>query len=217
MSVIAVGGTPADGLWSPRVPQTIAEVMGYMQYWDQFYSQPQDCAPELSRRELGQFMRRVKPLAGQTMIDVGCGRGTFAAAVSRLGVEVTGYDWSRVVVSYARRHQYARNVAFRRHDFTTGTDPEGVRPGRMDIVSCRLVLPYLNALAFLEDVQRWLRPDGTLYLVLAVNERHPGDRDPGYPAATIEWLREGWTHSERWDVDVHGAYTALALRGPRTA
>ncbi|MFF1496616.1 hypothetical protein [Streptomyces sp. NPDC058304] len=36
----------------------------------------------------------------------------------------------------------------------------------------------------------------------------------GYPNELIEQLRQGWLHSERWDLDCSSEFTALALTGP---
>ncbi|MFF4292062.1 class I SAM-dependent methyltransferase [Streptomyces vinaceus] len=217
MSAAVAGGTPADGLMSTKIPQDRVEARGYMRWWDRFYGEwRKDTDPKLTRKELAQLTQRVRLEPGQTAIDVGCGRGALAVELAGLGLQVAGYDWSRVAVNSARVEHGGRGVVFRRHDFTSGTDPVGVEDGSIDLIVCRLSLQYLDADAFLADAARWLRPEtGTLHLVLPVLERQSTATEfNGYPEATIEYLREGWAHSERWNLDRDRAFTALALSGP---
>ncbi|KPI33241.1 hypothetical protein OV450_1329 [Actinobacteria bacterium OV450] len=200
-----------------RIPQSYAEAQGYMRWWDRFYSQPLVSSPELTVKELAQFVRRVHPEPGQRMVDVGCGEGGLAAAVGRLGVAVTGYDWSSEAVKLAKRFK-SPFLRFGAHDFSgyiTDVRPAGVEDGSLDIVACRMSLQYLNADEFVQEVRRWLVPEtGSMYVMLPVVEREPGTKQSGLPEAAIERLREGWAYTERWYVDAQRIYTALLLRGP---
>jgi hypothetical protein len=95
-------------------------------------------------------------------------------------------------------------------------------PGSVDVVACRLTLPYLDRNIAMTDFRRWLKPrTGVLYLVVQVRERQKPGRERGLPDAVIEDLRHGWAKTVRWDLDlpdqftsVLGEFTALALTGP---
>ena len=52
------------------------------------------------RRDAGQ----PAPLAGLTVLDVGCGGGILAEALARLGAHVTGADASAESIAVARTH-----------------------------------------------------------------------------------------------------------------
>ncbi|MFG3001745.1 class I SAM-dependent methyltransferase [Streptomyces sp. NPDC048340] len=198
-----------------RIPQDAADARRKLRYWERFYGRPQECLP-LTRFELDAFRRHVAPERGQVAIDVGCGRGTLAAAMARTGMTVTGYDWSRAAVTVARDRHWSKRLGFAVHDFLTDDLPPGLEPGSVDVVACRLTMTYLEPGRFLEGVRHWLRPgSGCLYLVVQVTERQQsGHRLVGYPETVIEGIRAGWRDSTRWNLDPGGRVTALVLRGP---
>jgi len=49
--------------------------------------------------------------AGQRVLDLGCGTGRYAVALARLGLEVTGLDLSRTLLSQARETARREDVA----------------------------------------------------------------------------------------------------------
>ncbi|WP_406003921.1 class I SAM-dependent methyltransferase [Streptomyces sp. NBC_00829] len=170
----------------------------------------------LSVWELEQFQRHVLTGHGRSAIDVGCGWGVLTDAMARMGLWTTGYDWSPAAIEGAQslfpNHQ---RLSFEVHDFVMRTPPPHLRPGSLDVVSCRLVLPYLPLNLFLADVRRWLKPrTGVMYVVVQVWENQQSGLRRGYPDAVIEGHRHGWRHTARWSLDADGGYTALALTGP---
>lgn len=201
-----------DGGGKGQIPRNAADAMRKLRYWDRFYSQPKESLPQ-TRFELDAFRRHVVPERGQTAIDVGCGRGTLAAAMARKGMTVTGYDWSRIAIDVARNTHSSRRLGFAVHDFLTDAVPPGLEPGSVDVVACRLTMPYLEPEPFLERVCSWLRPDtGCLYLVVPTQKQSQGLL--GYSEAAIEKIRALWRDSTRWDLGSGGRITALALRCP---
>lgn len=198
------------------VPQNADETELALRYWNRLYERQQQSVPP-TRHELDQFRRYVDPRLGQTAIDVGCGRGRFTASLARMGVDATGYDWAAAAIKIATSTHSSRRVRFALHDFLSETSPDGVEPGTVDIVVCRLTLGYLDQKQFLAQVSRWLKPvRGTLHLVLELSERQPpGWISLSHSEAEIERLREGWDETQRWDIDASGAVIGLALRGPQ--
>jgi len=87
----------------------------------------------------------------QTILDIACGEGTFAVAMAKKGLQVTGVDQSPQMLQFAREraerenvkveflHQDMRSLAFER---------------RFDLVTCWF--DSLNYLLELEDLQRTL-------------------------------------------------------------
>ena len=51
-----------------------------------------------------------QPLAGLTILDIGCGGGLLAEALQRLGARVTGIDAGAEAVAAARRHAAASGL-----------------------------------------------------------------------------------------------------------
>ena len=49
----------------------------------------------------------MQPLAGVSVLDVGCGGGLFSEALARLGADVTGIDTSATAIAVASAHAQA--------------------------------------------------------------------------------------------------------------
>ena len=57
------------------------------------------------------LVRRLDPRAGERWVDLACGTGAVAMRAARLGAEVTGLDFSDVMIETARRRAAAENLA----------------------------------------------------------------------------------------------------------
>jgi 2-polyprenyl-6-hydroxyphenyl methylase/3-demethylubiquinone-9 3-methyltransferase len=55
--------------------------------------------------------RSLKPLAGKTALDVGCGAGLLAEPLARLGAEVTGIDAAGDLIAAAKLHSEGSGLA----------------------------------------------------------------------------------------------------------
>lgn len=198
-----------------RVPADAEQALRMRADWDRFFSQPvMHENLSLTSFEIGQF-RHVLSGHGRRAVDIGCGWGFLTAAMAQMGLWTTGYDWSPVAVAGASNLFDHKRLEFKVHDFVTETPPRELVPGSLDVVACRLTLPYLDRHIAMGDFRRWLKPHtGTLYLVVQVWERQQPGMIRGYPNAVVEDLRQGWAHTARWDLDPAGEYTALALTGP---
>jgi 2-polyprenyl-6-hydroxyphenyl methylase / 3-demethylubiquinone-9 3-methyltransferase len=79
--------------------------------------------PELGLQKLEKirfpwFKRRLPPLPGLRVLDVGCGPGILAENLARGGAEVVGVDPSRVTLELARAHAGAQGLDITyRHGF----------------------------------------------------------------------------------------------------
>jgi 2-polyprenyl-3-methyl-5-hydroxy-6-metoxy-1,4-benzoquinol methylase len=132
------------------------------------------------------------------------------------GLDVTGMDFSPFVIERARRlHGAAKHLTFRVHDFNADSIRTFLHRGSVDIVVCRLSLPFLDRERFLVDVKRWLVPQGVLHITTAVHERTPPKhRHRGLTQSEIEVLKQEWSSATRYDLENDGSITCLVLRGP---
>lgn len=120
-------------------------------------------AQSLLQQELALILPQV-PSQG-SVVDLGCGSGTLAAAVAvaRPDVKVLGCDADAMAVQEARRvYAGVPGLSFEVRPLQAGP-LEG--PGA-DLVMLRLVLMHqADALAALKACGAWLRPGGRLYVI----------------------------------------------------
>ena len=100
------------------------------------------------------------PLAGLSILDVGCGGGLLCEPLTRLGARVTGLDASPEAVEAARAHagQSGLDITYR-----TGTldDPEVAGP--YDAVIASEVIEHVpDPAVLIAGIARVLRPGGTV-------------------------------------------------------
>ena len=115
-----------------------------------------------------------QPLAGLTILDIGCGGGLLAEALQRLGARVTGIDAGAEAVAAARRHAAASGLDIDYRAVTTESlaDEGGV----FDIIIASEVIEHVaDRPAFLATMARFGKPDGTSMVVLTtINRSLPG-------------------------------------------
>jgi 2-polyprenyl-6-hydroxyphenyl methylase/3-demethylubiquinone-9 3-methyltransferase len=115
---------------------------------------------------VGHFQRPtggMKPLAGLSLLDVGCGGGLICEPLARLGGQVTGLDPATENIEAARRHADGQGLAI---DYVTGTVEELQGQGRIfDAVVCLEVVEHVPDVgAFLKSCAALVRPGGLLLL-----------------------------------------------------
>ena len=106
---------------------------------------------------------RTGPLAGRTVLDVGCAVGLLSEALTRRGASVTGIDVSKENIAVATRHAGGAglDIAYR-----TGTLNEAVRPDeRFDVVCCLEVVEHVESLEnFLATLATHVAAGGLLFV-----------------------------------------------------
>ncbi|MFD7407992.1 class I SAM-dependent methyltransferase [Streptomyces sp. NPDC059866] len=163
--------------------------------------------------ELEHFTRRLGVRRGHVAVDVGCGSGVFSRQLYRFGYDVTGLDYAEAALAAARRTPLP-GVRYLYHDLNEG-DPPGLPPHGIDLVVCRLVLPFLDKpYEWVRRVREyWLRPGGLLYLVVpVVGER--AEQPGGMTEYEIAELLHGWGQVVRYELG--GSLACLALRSTAT-
>ncbi|XUM00264.1 class I SAM-dependent methyltransferase [Streptomyces venezuelae ATCC 10712] len=185
-------------------------------FWDNIYTRPDTVFEPIPSSERRLLQDRAGAVLGQHAMDIGTGLGEWACQMAQIGLQVTGYDSSRVAVERARKLHAGHGGAlrFEAHDFDADAIPSHLRTGSLDLVSCRHSLQFLEIPRFIADVRRWLRPDGVLHVTTAVTEKLRDGRKIGMPEEHVQALAQGWREHDRYDLDDHGEITVVILRGP---
>jgi ubiquinone/menaquinone biosynthesis C-methylase UbiE len=128
-------------------------------------------------------------LAGQAVVDVGCGQGLATRAVAAAGAaRVVGVDSSPEMVALARGHTTPPSVEYLVDDAQTLASLES---GGFDGATCQLALMDIPDLdTTLGALCRVLRPDGWFVFVIGhpcflVPEARPTKNDDGMPALVV--------------------------------
>jgi len=116
-------------------------------------------------RRAGRWLVEQFGLIDRSVLDLGCGPGLYAHEFARHGANVTGVDFSRRSIDFARAraHEERLSATFEVADYRTyDTDRS------FDLI-CLIygdygVLPPEERLQLLQRVQRWLEPGGVVVL-----------------------------------------------------
>ena len=103
------------------------------------------------------------PVAGQKLIDIGCGGGILAEAMAQRGAEVTGTDMGEAPLSVAKLHSIESGVEVT-YLQTTAEDHAEANPGHYDIVCCLEMLEHVpDPGAVIAACATLAKPGGSLY------------------------------------------------------
>ncbi len=103
------------------------------------------------------------PVAGQRVIDVGCGGGILSEAMAQRGARVTGIDMGEAPLGVARLHQLESGVDVD-YQQSTAEAMAAAHAGEFDIVTCLEMLEHVPAPAsVIEACAALCKPGGDLY------------------------------------------------------
>lgn len=126
--------------------------------YDAWYSTPE--GRRLDALEKTAVWRAVRPKAGETALDVGCGTGNYSLALARRGLTVTGVDVSTDMLAAAeRKARGLESVKFMRADATALP----FAPESFDLVLSVTAFEFVKDPArAVSECWRVLRPGGRL-------------------------------------------------------
>lgn len=186
--------------------------------------------------EAWSFLNAVGDVTGRSVLDLGCGSGSYARRLRREGAaRVVGMDESAAMVDYARRREERERLGVE-YLAANAADPDAAAPrataGEFDLVTAVYVLPYApnrQALeGFCATARRALRAEGGRFVTAVLNPDFATDpqwyRPYGMRLSANEPPREGgswhlkaWVGHEVLDVDFFHWSAAAHEQALRTA
>jgi 2-polyprenyl-3-methyl-5-hydroxy-6-metoxy-1,4-benzoquinol methylase len=131
-------------------------------YWDTRIGEGNDFVNTLIWPATGRLLGSV---AGERVLDVGCGNGLYARRLAALGAQVDAFDFSArlIELAAARTTEHADRITYHVLDATDEDALLGLGEGAFDVAICQMALfdmaeigPLARALA------RLLKPGGRL-------------------------------------------------------
>lgn len=109
------------------------------------------------------FIDQRSPVAGNRVLDVGCGGGILAEGLAHRGARVTGIDMGEAPLTVARIHQLESGVDVE-YLQSTAEDLAAKEPGQYDIVCCLEMLEHVpDPGSVIAACMRLVKPGGDLY------------------------------------------------------
>ncbi len=103
------------------------------------------------------------PLAGKTVIDIGCGGGILAESMARKGAKVTGIDLSEKALKVADLHSLESGVQVR-YELISAEEIAAREPARYDIVTCMEMLEHVpDPSAVVKACASLVKPGGHVF------------------------------------------------------
>jgi 2-polyprenyl-6-hydroxyphenyl methylase/3-demethylubiquinone-9 3-methyltransferase len=137
--------------------------------WARFLSSVDQRRIEAAVASLREMLK-AHDLAGKTFLDVGCGSGLFSLAASRLGAEVTSFDFDprSVACTEELKRRYGGGPTQWRIGRGSVLDRGYLAPlGQFDVVYAWGVLHHTGARwDAMDNVAGLVKPDGFLYLAI---------------------------------------------------
>lgn len=103
------------------------------------------------------------PLAGKTVVDIGCGGGILAESMAKKGAQVTGIDLSEKALKVADLHSLESGIPVR-YELISAEELAAREPERFDIVTCMEMLEHLpDPAAIVRACATLVRPGGHVF------------------------------------------------------
>lgn len=145
--------------------------------------------------ETAPAMRWLKPRAGERILDIGCGDGTYNYRISLRGAQIFGFDMSPFQLKRAVMHHKIPSTGF----FCADATYFPVRSEQFDTVMSLCVFEHLpNDQETLREIWRTLKPDGRVLLTL--------------DSLSNDAVNDGWRDVHRERHAVRQFYTHESIR-----
>ena len=103
------------------------------------------------------------PLAGKTVVDVGCGGGILAESIAKKGATVTGIDLSEKALKVADLHSLESGISVR-YEKIAAEDLALREPAQYDVVTCMEMLEHVpDPAAIVQACATLVKPGGHVF------------------------------------------------------
>lgn len=89
-----------------------------------------------------EWINTCAPLAGKTVVDIGCGGGILSESMANKGAKVTGIDLSEKALKVADLHSLESGVKVQ-YELIAAEDLATREPGKYDVVTCMEMLEHV--------------------------------------------------------------------------
>ena len=163
--------------------------------------------PETIQKSVDWIIATLKLQAGNSVLDLGCGPGLYAARLAEKGLHVTGVDYSRRSIAYATQYaaEHHLDICYRYQDYLTLED-ENLYDAALLIYGDFCPLSAEQREKLLDNVQRALKPGGyfALDVTTPIHRQKCGNKNGWYAVETGFWkpgphlvLEEGFAYPEQ--------------------
>ena len=146
--------------------------------------------PETIDKSVGWLMGALGLEQGDKLLDLGCGPGLYANRFAQLGIEVTGVDYSKRSIEYARSYaeMMGLEITYRYENYLDLED-QGLYDAAVLIFGDYCVLDPAGRRKLLHNIYRALRPRGRFAMdVSSLNlSGHQTEKDSWYAADAGFW------------------------------
>ncbi|MEL6711002.1 MAG: bifunctional 2-polyprenyl-6-hydroxyphenol methylase/3-demethylubiquinol 3-O-methyltransferase UbiG [Pseudomonadota bacterium] len=109
------------------------------------------------------FIQEQVALAGQQVLDVGCGGGLLCEPIAAAGAQVTGIDMAEASLGVARLHLLESGLAVN-YQQTTAEQLAATQPESFDVVTCLEMLEHVpDPVAVVQACHDLVRPGGLVF------------------------------------------------------
>lgn len=117
------------------------------------------------------FINTRAPLQGKRVLDVGCGGGILAEAMTALGAQVTAIDAGTAPLAVAVLHS-KKNQHDIEYISATAEEHAAKNPDRYDVITCLEMLEHVpDPASVISACAKMIKPDGDLFF--STINRHP--------------------------------------------
>ncbi len=110
-----------------------------------------------------EWINAKTPLAGKTVVDVGCGGGILAESMAHKGAQVTGIDLSEKALKVADLHSLESGIEVR-YEMISAEQLAEREPGRYDVVTCMEMLEHVpDPAAVVRACATLVKPGGHVF------------------------------------------------------
>lgn len=109
------------------------------------------------------YIQTRAPLAGKTVIDIGCGGGILAESMAKAGATVTGIDMHKAIIDAAKLHLLESGITVD-YQQISAEEIAAKSPGHYDIVTCLEMLEHVpDPASVIKACATLLKPGGHIF------------------------------------------------------